>query len=324
VRAWLGLPLVSRGQVIGMISLDWMEIRPFTSDEIDLAMAFANQAGIAIENARLYEQTQSHAAELELRVKDRTAELESANQELRALGRLKDEFVSNVSHELRTPITNLNLRYHLMSKQPELFSAHMPVVRRETNRLARIIDDLLTLSRMDQERTPFKLVEIDLNMLVQQFIIDRVPQAESLGLLLTVSCIVQPLPVLADAGLLEQALSVLLTNAMNYTPSGGIVTVSTHMRRSDEDSPWCAGFRVQDTGPGIRKEEQARLFTRFFRGTAGQDSRVSGTGLGLAIAKEIVNRHHGQIGVESSGILGQGSAFTIWLPMIAPNRPATT
>jgi signal transduction histidine kinase len=118
--------------------------------------------------------------------------------------------------------------------------------------------------------------------------------------------------VQADEGLIGQVLSILLTNAFNYTPADGQVTVSTHSYQSD-GKQW-AGFRVSDTGPGIAPEDQRHIFERFYRGEAGHASGVPGTGLGLAIAHEIVARHQGRIEVTSDGVPGNGTTFTVWLP----------
>jgi two-component system phosphate regulon sensor histidine kinase PhoR len=230
---------------------------------------------------------------------------------LRILTRLKDEFVSNVSHELRTPISNLMLRYYLLRKQPDQLLATLPVLERETTRLARIIDDLLVLSRMDQDRTVFTLTALDLNALVDQFVADRRMLAEERGLQLSATIAPGTLMVLGDVGLLEQALSVLLTNALNYTPAGGRILVAT--QAAQDENGRRAKFSIRDTGPGINKEEQTMLFTRFFRGEVGRASRSPGTGLGLAIAKEIINRHEGQITVES-GETTSGTTFTVCLP----------
>jgi signal transduction histidine kinase len=109
-----------------------------------------------------------------------------------------------------------------------------------------------------------------------------------------------------------QALSNLLTNAMNYTPRGGKILVSTlTSNQIDED---CVGFRVEDTGRGIDKEDLPHLFERFYRGKAGHDSGTPGTGLGLAIVKQVVEHHQGRIGVENASV-GHGAVFTIWLPL---------
>jgi signal transduction histidine kinase len=118
---------------------------------------------------------------------------------------------------------------------------------------------------------------------------------------------------MADVGLLGQVLSILLTNAISYTPSGGHVIVRTHTRQKEDDR-W-VGFSVSDSGPGISPEEQRQLFVRFFRGGAGRKSGIPGTGLGLAIAQEIINRHGGTIEVESDAIPGHGATFSVWIPI---------
>jgi signal transduction histidine kinase len=250
---------------------------------------------------------------LEERVAERTAELEAANDHLRTLSRVKDEFVSNVSHELRTPITSIKLYHGLLTHKPEERDAYLPVLARETERLERLIEDLLTLSRLDQERVEFHSTPVDLNALVQAYTSDRTVLAASREVSLTFEQERDLPQIEADPSLLGQVLSILLTNAFSYTQKGGQVVVSTHQRQTDGQL-W-VGFSVSDTGPGIPPEEQEQLFTRFFRGRVGRQSGVSGTGLGLAIAKEIVDRHQGQIKIESTGKPGQGTTFSVWLPI---------
>ena len=126
----------------------------------------------------------------------------------------------------------------------------------------------------------------------------------------------EPLPcALADEQMTGQVLSAILTNALNYTPAGGSVTVSTQIEEN-KGRIW-TGFAVSDTGPGISVEDQERLFERFFRGKTGRASTSPGTGLGLAIAREIVYRHGGRIEVSSAGIPGKGTTFSVWLPTSA-------
>jgi signal transduction histidine kinase len=119
--------------------------------------------------------------------------------------------------------------------------------------------------------------------------------------------------VMADGRLLGQALSILLTNALNYTPSGGCVTVRTETRLADGQT-WGA-LIVSDTGPGISLEEHPRLFERFFRGRVGLESGTPGMGLGLALAKEIAQLHRGRISVVSDGTPGVGATLIIELPV---------
>ncbi|MCD4686478.1 MAG: PAS domain S-box protein, partial [Anaerolineae bacterium] len=231
---------------------------------------------------------------------------------LKEVQRMKDAFVSNVTHELRTPITNLKLRQDLIEARPERTSQHLPVIQRETDRLSRIIDDLLMLSRIDQDRTTLDMQWVDLSPLVEEYVTDRTSLAEARGLSLSSDTALSLPRINADAGLLGQALSIILTNALDYTPAGGAVAVST-VRCVRDNGSW-VGIEIRDTGRGISAEDRTQLFSRFFRGAAGRESGVSGTGLGLAIAQEIVQRHNGWIQVESTGVAGEGATFTIWLP----------
>jgi len=231
---------------------------------------------------------------------------------LKEVDRLKDEFVSNVSHELRTPITGLKLNWDLLNRDPQGRDRYMERLRREIDRLNALIEDLLRLSRLDQDRVDLDLKRLDLNTLAANYVDDRAPMAESKGLTLMLNALPGLPSVMADPGLLGQALSVLLTNALNYTPVGGRVAIGTRQRET-QGRMW-AGLSVTDTGQGIQPAEIPQLFARFFRGSVGRASGAPGTGLGLAIAKEIVERHHGRIEVDSDGVSGKGTTFTVWLP----------
>jgi PAS domain S-box-containing protein len=240
-------------------------------------------------------------------------ELATANEQLRILSQIKDEFVANVSHELRTPINNIQLYHELMVRKGQVQSSYMETLNRETRRLSVLIENLLALSRLDQNRTKFKIQAVDLNEVAQEYVTDRQLVAAEKGLTLRFSGNDAVPAAKGDPDLIGQALSVLLTNALNYTPSGGEVMIST--RFFDEGERPCVGLQVKDTGPGILPKDKERLFSRFFRGKAGTDSQVSGTGLGLSIAKKIVEEHQGTIEVESEGIPGKGATFTIKFPM---------
>jgi signal transduction histidine kinase len=284
----------------------------FGEEQIEIAHEIAVQLAIAIQQTRLHQQVAQHAVELETRVAARTAELQAANERLQILSRLKDDFVSNVSHELRTPITNIKLQLYLSGKRPDQRDRYDAVLRREVDRFENLIEGLLTLSRLDQGRQQFKFEPVDLPELLAEFVADREALAETEGITLSLEPGEMVASIEGDRRLLEQVLSILTTNALAYTPAGGQITVSVLQR--DVDGRLWAGFSVCDTGLGISADEIERLFERFFRGTAGHGSQVSGTGLGLSIAKEIVDRHKGQIEVHSDGQPGKGSTFTVWLP----------
>lgn len=311
VRSYLNVPLVADGQLIGTLNLASDQSGAFTSWQVRRVREVTDQLAIAIHQWQLRTAIQCHTDELEQRVAERTAELEAAYRHLQVLARVKDEFVSNVSHELKTPITNLKLRQYLLAAQPGQVDVHLPVLRRETERLEVIIENLLFLSRLDQGRVRLRLVAVDLNALAGQYASDRQTLAASHELTLRVDLRPGLPTVRADSGLLGEALSVLLTNALNYTPGGGTVTIHTCL----DAAAGQVGFGVSDDGPGIPPEEHPSLFKRFFRGTAGLESGMSGTGLGLAIVQEIVERHQGHVEVVSSGVPGEGATFTIWLPL---------
>jgi len=226
------------------------------------------------------------------------------------LDRLKDQFVSNVSHELRTPLANVMLHINLLTRgRPERHDVYLRTLQREAERLRKMIEDLLDLSRLDRNVTPIRLASTDLQQLLEPLVLDRAALAAQRGLTLKY----HPAPVLpvvdSDASMLTQVISNLLTNAQNYTPPGGEVTVLTAVQHT-ADQIWIT-VTVRDTGPGIAAKDLPHLFERFYRGEAGRKADAPGTGLGLAISQEIMERLGGRITVESEP--GQGAAFTVWV-----------
>jgi two-component system sensor histidine kinase VicK len=251
---------------------------------------------------------------LEQRVRERTADLESANQQLHMLNKAKDEFVSSVSHELRTPITSLRMTHALLKRQlpPGGYDKNLATFQRETDRLGTMIESLLLLSSFDQAAVAFRFAQVDLNPLVEDYVTDRIMIAQEKAIELSVELESRPCLVWADEALAGEVVSILLTNAISYTPRGGKVRVKTILDHGRDRLS--RGFSVEDTGLGIPPEEQPHLFSRFFRGSAAHDSQAHGTGLGLAIAKEIVDRHNGRLEVYSKGVPGEGTIFHVWLP----------
>jgi two-component system sensor histidine kinase BaeS len=151
------------------------------------------------------------------------------------------------------------------------------------------------------------------NYLAAELVQDRILMAANRGLVIDCQLSAEPLLALIDPARFTQVVSNLMTNAINYTPSGGLVTVSTAVQQHTEAS-WVT-ITVRDTGGGIPPQELPHLFDRFFRGTISREAGVAGTGLGLAICKEIVEQMGGRVTVESQ--VGEGAAFTVWL------RPAS-
>ena len=307
------VPIRSEHETIGAFLVSVRLPREFNGEDARLLVTLTEIAGNAIHRMRLNEQTERHAAELEERVTERTAELQDALQKARAADRLKSEFIANINHELRTPLTNLVLYYQMLRAQPTVKTEErLNVIGRELQRLRNLIEDLLNLSRLDLGTVTIRPMPNDLNAMVKTLVDDRRSLAEERGLTLTTDLQPDIPPAWLDEPMFIQAVSNLLTNALNYTPAGGLVKVRTAMKTRD-GQPW-VGLSVQDTGLGITEEELPRLFERFYRGKAARESGAPGTGLGLAIVKQVTEYHHGTIEVRH-GENQRGVVFTLWLPL---------
>ncbi|MGF1504600.1 MAG: PAS domain S-box protein, partial [Anaerolineae bacterium] len=299
-KSVLAAPLRVDDHYLGTVILSFNASHTFSQAEIDAAMQAANLIALAVARA------QAHL-ELEQRVEQRTAELRTANEQLRVLSQARGEFVDNVTHELRTPITSLKLYARLLEESVGVESTYLERLQREVARLESIVDGLLQLARLARGRSEPTPAAIDLNEWLAAFIADRQLLARELGLALAFHP-ASDLPALAvDSRLLSQVISILLSNALSYTTSGGRVDVG--VRRAGD----MIQITVADTGPGIPPAEQANLFERFYRGTVGRESGRPGSGLGLSIAAEIMTRLSGTIDLESTP--GEGATFIVSLPL---------
>lgn len=252
---------------------------------------------------------------------DAEAALEKAlNTERRAVKRLteidqvKDAFVSSVSHELRTPITNIVGYLELMMDgvygEPSAPQADaMGRIDVNSRRLLTLIDDLLTLSSMESIDQRRRRSRVDLAATVRRA--DEIvrPSTAERDLLVELDLPDQPVMMVGDAGELERLVINLATNAVKFTPDGGRIVVRLRAASTIEGPV----LEIQDTGIGIRDEDQALLFTRFFRTTHAHELGVPGSGLGLSIAQAIVEVHGGRITAES--VHGQGSTFRVVFPL---------
>jgi signal transduction histidine kinase len=240
------------------------------------------------------------------------------NDRLRKLDRIKDDFVASVSHELRTPLTSIS-GYVEMMIEGEAGSLNkeqlnfLGVVRRNADRLLRLVGDLLFAAESDARQVEFEREPVDLLSLVTHAFeaarptaadreIELALQTESVGALD------------GDAGRLGQMIDNLLSNALKFTPSGG--TVLVRLSRRDD----AAQIEISDTGVGISAEDQERLFERFFRTSEATEQAIQGTGLGLSIAAAIAEGHGGSIDVKSE--VGRGTTFTVVLPLVVVPRAA--
>jgi len=423
IRSFAATPIQTKGRTVGILFVHSLRPRAFHG-QFPLLTTFANQAAAAIENARLHRQVLDHAAQLEQRVQERTAELQvqyarldailhgitdgivvtdgrgrilQANpvtqtwltqtlspadatrlrqtvrdlarqvsagaaggerpkevleltgldlelkaapispppssprnrggreggeatavvavhdvSHLKALDRIKSRFVSNVSHDLRTPITTIKLYAYLMEQSPEKWEEYLTPLTQEADHQARLVEDILQISRIDAGRLEIKPGPTGLNELTEATIVKHQVLAQDRGLALEHQP-AEPGPVaLVDPERMIQVLNNLVENAIRYTPVGGRVVVSTGKKEA-ESQVWATAV-VTDTGMGIPEEELPHIFDRFFRGVEPRSMQISGTGLGLAIVKEIVELHGGWVTVESR--VGVGTTFTVWLPLV--------
>lgn len=308
IRCWMGVPMMIQDRVIGILNVNHTEPGFYAQADAQVTTTFAGQAAIAIENARLYAQQQAYAADLEQRVNERTQELALANERLQELDRLKSKFVSDVTHELRTPVTSLKLYLDLMEQVTgEKQERYIQVIKSQADRLGTLIADILSLSKLEQEKSAVSFVALDLNQLVQQVVKQYQPQAQAASLSLECK-IASDLPqVWGHQTQVEQVITNLVVNAINYTAQGG-VWVTTAWDAVEE----MVRLGVKDTGMGILPEERPFLFDRFYRGERTGQLSKPGTGLGLAIVREIVELHQGKLELESE--VDVGSTFWVWLP----------
>ena len=235
----------------------------------------------------------------------------------RELDQMKTSFVSDVSHELRTPLTNLTLYLGLLStaQDQDKQSEYIQTLQRETERLTHLIEDLLTISRIEASKVQFQIRATNINQLVKLLVSDRAMLASQKNIELDFIP-TDDLPLAAaDENMLTQALANLLTNATNYTHPGGNVQVLTAQPEPD----WIT-IQISDTGVGISADETDHIFERFYRGSASHATGAEGTGLGLSISQEIIQRMGGRISVKTTP--GEGSSFIIWLKL-APDGSLT-
>jgi len=228
--------------------------------------------------------------------------------EVRALQRNKDEFLSLVSHELKTPVTSIRGYAQLLQRRavrdaaPQSTLTAYTVIERQTTRMQDLIDSLLDLTRLETDRMSLALAEVNLGRLVTRVGEMMAMTQEDRRLLFDLSS--EPVIIVADEQRIEQVVMNLLSNALRFSPEGGVVTISVRRERD-------VRIIVRDEGKGIAPDARERIFERFFRAEHIPDA--SGMGVGLFITKGIVERHGGTISVESE--LGSGSTFTVTLPI---------
>lgn len=295
IRANASVPIQAHGEVIGFLSVDSAQPGAFTARHAERLKAFSDQAAIALENAQLYDALRRHAAELESRVAQRTAELRQALAHEKELNELKSRFVSMASHEFRTPLTTILGSVGLLDLGLDKMSAeqrrkHFAKIQNAVKHMTQLLDDVLLFGKGEAGHMEFNPEGVQLTEFCQA-IVEELQAAAENATRLVYQAEGDCGYVLADRKLLRQILTNLLSNALKYSPESSQVHF-TLLCDVEETT-----FRVQDSGRGIPQADRPHLFEAFHR--ARNVGNVPGTGLGLAITKQAVDLHGGTIQVES-------------------------
>jgi signal transduction histidine kinase len=298
VRTGLGVPMMREGIPIGVFALARSEARPFTDKQIHMVSTFADQAAIAIENVRLFDEIQ-----------DKSRQLEVASQH-------KSQFLANMSHELRTPLNAILGYTELMADGAygEPSEKMLGILKRlEANgkHLLGLINDVLDLSKIEAGQLVLELSDYSVQDIAQTVRSTLEPLASDKKLAFKVEMASELPPGHGDGRRLTQVLINLVGNAIKFTDAGEVAIKADANNGSFYVS-------VRDTGPGISAADQAKLFQEFQQADNAITRKKGGTGLGLAISKRIIEMHGGRIWVDS--MVGQGSTFSFTLPVIVERQ----
>ena len=285
VSSAISLPLVHKDQTLGVLNVSRTHGGTrFTEADVELLSVLASQAAIAIENARLFQ------------------EIQDAYQRLAELDHLKSEFISIASHELRAPLAILLAYASIVEAEISGPSRdHLAQIVESAMQLKSIIDEMVSLRRIDASETQINIADVDAAAIVTAVVDESAPLARRKALELVVDMPDDLGSVRADASVARLILSSLLANAIKFTPEGGSIRVSARVGGDQ------IVIAVSDTGVGIPAEQLGRIFERFYQVEDSLRREHGGIGLGLAIAKEMADLIDGRIRVESK--VGKGSTF---------------
>jgi signal transduction histidine kinase/putative methionine-R-sulfoxide reductase with GAF domain len=298
------VPLLAKEKALGAIAADHLEPgKNITSEVLGSVMTYAQQAGLAIHNAVMYEELRTFARQMEEKIRKTTADLRKAeaqlirSEKLAALGQL----AAGIAHEIRNPLTSINILIHsLRERSPAENSQQddLKVIEEEIHRMDEIIDQFL---RFAKPASPF-LEKTEILSLFEETLQLLRLQTEKQHIVVEKEFQALPM-VLMDREQIKQAILNLLLNAIQAMPAGGRLTLSGW---KSEDGQWIC-FSIKDSGTGVIAEDMDKLFDPFF------STKEGGIGLGLSITHRIIDQHHGKIEVSSSP--GHGTLFTVWLPV---------
>jgi len=315
VRSYLAVPVRSRsGEVMGGLFFGHSHTNVFTERAERLMVGVAAQAGIAIDNARLYEAAQNAADERKSLLESERAARTAAER----LSEVKDEFLATLSHELRTPLNAiLGWAQVLRSGPKDDFLKGLETIERNARVQTQLIDDLLDMSRITSGKLRLDIQPLQPVSFIEAAVETVRPAADAKGIRLERFLDPAAGPISGDPGRLQQVVWNLLSNAIKFTPRDGKVQILLERVSSHVE------ITVADTGVGIRQEFIPYLFERFRQGDASTTRKYGGLGLGLSIVKRLVELHGGTVWVKSPGE-GQGTTVTVHLPLTVVHRDADT
>lgn len=329
--SWLGVPLYSKEKVTGMLTLSRSAPASFNQDDVLFANAFAIQASIALENARLYDDLSRFNQMMERMVEQRVEELNSAYRTLEKLDKNKSDFIQVAAHELRTPLTVIKGYMGMIKSTPVLqkeatLAQAMEGVIQGTDRLHQVVNSMLDVARLENQVLTPHLETVVLGPLLRLLRKDYVEELEERRIRLELDPEINTAPpLLADSALLKKALENILVNAIKFTPDDGSIFISARPVAVDERGEFCE-IRIRDTGIGIDPANHTIIFEKLYQlgkvelHSSGRTKfKGGGPGLGLAIAAGIVKAHQGKIWVESPGYDEEslpGSTFVVQIPTV--------
>lgn len=308
----LALPLQGKAQSNGILLLgEKKNGELYTEEDIQVLEIFGPAMSVAIENSKAYEEIKQFNKTLQEKVQKATKDLSAANIKLQELDKLKDEFVSTTSHELRTPMTVAQgYIWKVLQEKKELSAKNrenLEIAYGSTERLIALVNDILDVARIESGRMEFDPQKFDAVELSQKVLKELLPKAEEKAITITVKS-EKPYFVFADVNKIHQVLINLIYNAVKFTPVKGTIIVSFSLKNN------MVLTSVSDTGIGIKKEDQEKLFGKFSRldSSLSSNNQNPGTGLGLYLSKKIVEYSKGKITLDSQ--VNKGSTFTFSLP----------
>jgi signal transduction histidine kinase/CheY-like chemotaxis protein len=283
-RSVISVPLRIREQIIGAMSFVVAAPRSYTQRDLKFAENIADRTAIAIDNAQLF-------------------------QAVKQASRQKDEFLAMLAHELRNPLAAIRYAGALGSISPADRQEQLwEIIERQTQNLARLIDDLLDVSRISRDKITLRMEPIDMAVIVERAVATVRPLIEEKRHRLTVAVSDQRMPLVADPTRAEQIIANLLTNAAKYTPEEGRLAVCAFPREGQ------AVVEVVDSGVGLPREMLPRVFDLFAQADRTLDRSQGGLGIGLTVARKLAEMHGGTVFAASEGP-GHGSTFTLRLPL---------